>query len=122
MVEQVILHDEHYFAWIRDQNGLSHDVGLASTQNTLMYMEGLIPLPPVWRPEGQDQSHFTEIKQQPNITPYAEPEYNNPHMVTASQIGVYTDLELKEYVDPDVIDVDAREVQEPKQLPPPKES
>lgn len=77
--------------------------------------EGLIPMPPVW--EGTEVHRMSdEITDGPIHRFYKNwiDYINNPHRVTAEQVGVYTkDVEI----DPNVIDVEAREVKEQHGLP-----
>lgn len=68
----------------------------------------------------------TPIRQLPDeivtfFTNFWDSAYNNPHHVTAAQVGVYSDMDNKPPpFDPNVIDVEARVVETPKELPAPK--
>ena len=153
------LHDAHMFEWMKsffrfprlsrttalsnpgtdDRFWQMHDI---KSLPHLPISEGLVPpervsetkgfvtIPPIWQPEGQDQSRFHEVKQQPNIqfkdienffTGFWDHLDNNPHRVTAEQVGCYVIDESHSFKDDGVIDVEAREVKEFKALPPPEE-
>lgn len=153
------LHDAHMFEWMKsffrfprlsrttalsnpgtdDRFWQMHDIkplphlpiseGLVPPER-VSETKGFVTIPPIWQPEGQDQSRFHEVKQQPNIqfkdienffTGFWNHHYANPHHVTAEQVGLGFHIWKKEELWPDVIDVEAREVKEFKALPPPEE-
>lgn len=135
-MEQVILHEQHVWDWlaaffridIPPMSKLPIVAGLLRkipvTENELRIVTPdeigyytpanvsahFVPIPPVW--EGTE-TPFTEIKQEPNLA--------NPHNVTPEQVGLGLIKMTCTYgPDPNVIDVEARVVETPKELPAPK--
>lgn len=111
-----IKHDAHVQKWER----VFFMVGIPP-MIMMPISKGFIPIPPVW--EGTEVHRMPDEPMEQHVREYAA--FNNPHHVTAEQVGlgfkIWDVEELWSGTDPNVIDVEAREVKEPKQLPPPEE-
>jgi hypothetical protein len=116
--ESCVLHDAHIDAWGRSFFTFRDLKPMAQPPIST----GLVPV----------EEFFHEVKQEPNIQPQDFTrfftdfyEHTNPHRVTAEQVGIYTRPEGFVDIPPnwesDIIDVEARVVETPKQLEGPHE-
>lgn len=126
MVEQVTKHDAHVMTWANSFFKFPRQpieirgplVFKKRREDGTVEAEGFVKIPAMW--EGHP------IHPLPNeivefFTGFWDSPYNNPHYVTAAQVGTYTDMNNKApEFDPNVIDVEARVVETPKELPAPK--
>jgi len=148
-VEQVILHEQHVWDWLAaslmvDMSPMPQPPIVAGLLRKIPVTENelrietpdeigyytpanvsahFVPIPPVW--EGTE-APFTEIKQEPNLAEKGwswpiDVDLRNPHNVTPEQVGLGLIKMTCTYgPDPNVIDVEARVVETPKELPAPK--
>lgn len=125
-MEQVIKHDAHVMAWANSFFKFPRQpieirgplVFKGRREDGTVEAEGFVKIPAMW--EGHPIHPLPDEIVSFSAT-FDWDLYNNPHNVTAAQVGIYSDMNNKPpEFDPNVIDVEARVVETSKELPAPK--
>lgn len=120
----VKLHDGHVYEWAKSFFTSRNPRGRLHGELIDQFRQSLHDA--LYKPNGQELGinrflvepvvEFHDVKLEAPLVQFEEPDHNNPHQVTAAQIGLGNYIDFPPVWSGTVIDVEMREVKDPLQI------